>query len=152
MSNAGWDNARAWKGATDTWQREVGRVLGGEAKILQGIVSVRPPAGENRLTLRANTRGERAVLIAAIRRSKSYLKISAQLTPFEKTNRSMLYKFAHERNLRILDNGDECYLQHKGAEAWVSPRVELHRPAGEVRQQLMVAGKRLAMHREGPHR
>lgn len=53
-------------------------------------------------------------MIGAIRRAKCHLKAWPALTTEEQARKRTVYRFAQQRNLIVIDNGDRCYLQGKG--------------------------------------
>ena len=76
---------------------------------------VKPPDGERRLVLQATTKSVRAQLIGAIRKANGHIKAYPALTPWERSNKRLVYKYANRRNLVVMDNGDRCYIRKKGA-------------------------------------
>ena len=103
-----------WKGDPTNWAREVRTHVPDTANLTVSFRVVQPPTGERRLVLQANSKSARAQLIGAIRKAHGHIKAFPALTPWERSNKRLLIKYAQRRNLLIMDNGDRCYLRKKG--------------------------------------
>lgn len=104
-----------WKGSKDGWEEKVRRELGPERSILPLVCRVEAPKGERRLVLQADNQACRRRFIEGIRHRRGKLRAFAALTLAEKANQKRVYRYAHRHNLTVVDSGDRCVVQRRGA-------------------------------------
>ena len=85
-----------------------------KALLLRSCRKVATKAEEKRLVVRAPTKEGRAALIGAIRQAYGHIKAYAALSPWEKSNKRIVYTTAQKLNATVTDHGDRCYLRAKG--------------------------------------
>jgi hypothetical protein len=64
------------------------------------------PQGDQRLILAAPDKASRRILLRAIKTTGGTMKASMYLSPSEKANKALAYRYLARRPVHIKDNGD----------------------------------------------